>query len=349
MKYEVIVEPYINSFRSYKSKYNNYPEYNILNIDRESYMIKSIIENSDEGYLPEGKLVHNLQVGRYCSLAEDIYFLIGRGKDYKHVSTSAAKVFHMSGEVEKHKHREKGSIIIENDVWIGRRASIMSGVTIHNGAIVGAMSHVVKDVPPYAIVGGNPAEIIGYRFDNDIIKKLLTIQWWYWDEIKILENVSYFNDIQLFCDKFYDSAKYEVENIIEKSQKRNKDKYLLLIDYKDNYSITPDVINLFINKYSGDEEKELILYWIHDEMDVNNNDNLRLSFMEIVQRVTEKTEIRCSMDFISGDIKNLKLIMPQISHLIINRIKESVIAINYAEVYGTDIEFISGVDIPINL
>lgn len=126
MKYEVIVEPYINSFRSYKSKYNNYPEYNILNIDRESYMIKSIIENSDEGYLPEGKLVHNLQVGRYCSLAEDIYFLIGRGKDYKHVSTSAAKVFHMSGEVEKHKHREKGSIIIENDVWIGRRASIMS-------------------------------------------------------------------------------------------------------------------------------------------------------------------------------------------------------------------------------
>lgn len=153
----------------------------------------------------------------------------------------------------------------------------------------------------------------------------------------------------MFCDKFYDSAKYEVENIIEKSQKRNKDKYLLLIDYKDNYSITPDVINLFINKYSGDEEKELILYWIHDEMDVNNNDNLRLSFMEIVQRVTEKTEIRCSMDFISGDIKNLKLIMPQISHLIINRIKETVIAINYAEVYGTDIEFISGVDIPINL
>lgn len=72
-------------------------------------------------------------------------------------------------------------------------------------------------------------------------------------------------------------------------------------------------------------------------------------FMEIVQRVTEKTEIRCSMDFISGDIKNLKLIMPQISHLIINRIKETVIAINYAEVYGTDIEFISGVDIPINL
>ena len=52
-------------------------------------------------------------------------------------------------------------------------------------------------------------------------------------------------------------------------------------------------------------------------MDVNNNDNLRLSFMEIVQRVTEKTEIRCSMDFISGDIENLKLIMPQISHLIV--------------------------------
>jgi acetyltransferase-like isoleucine patch superfamily enzyme len=71
-----------------------------------------------------------------------------------------------------------GVVIIENDVWIGDNVTIMSGVSIGNGAIIAAGSHVVKDVKPYSVVGGNPASHIKYRFSSDVIEKLLKIQWW---------------------------------------------------------------------------------------------------------------------------------------------------------------------------
>ena len=67
----------------------------------------------------------------------------------------------------------KGDIILEDDVWIGHSAIIMSGVTLGQGSIVAAGAVVTKDVPPYAIVGGNPAKIIKYRFEREVIEKLL--------------------------------------------------------------------------------------------------------------------------------------------------------------------------------
>lgn len=347
MKYTLYVEPYKKSQTTYTCRYSDFPIYDLLHIDKESYMCHSVIENSDEGWCVEGKLVHNLQVGRYCSLAEDVFFLMGRGKDYKHVSTSAAKVFHQLGETEKHQHREKGSIIIENDVWVGRKASFMSGVTVHNGAIVGAMSHVVHDVPPYAIVGGNPAKIIGYRFCDEVIRKLQTIQWWYWPEEKIEKYASYFYDIESFCEMFYEQAKLEVEEVKNKAKITNKDKYLFLVDYNDNYSTTPDVIDSFIQKYKNSENKELILYWIENDSEeaVGNLEMCR----EISKIVENKEEIRCKISLLEGTIQKIKEIMPDIKHFIINRRSETIQVMNYAEVYGKEIEIISGVDIPLQL
>lgn len=80
----------------------------------------------------------------------------------------------------------KGDIIIGNDVWIGYEAVIMAGVHIGDGAIIGARAVVTKDVPPYTIVGGTPAKEIRKRFDEDVVKKLLRLQWWDWsiDEIR---------------------------------------------------------------------------------------------------------------------------------------------------------------------
>lgn len=347
MKYTLCVEANQNSQTTYTCRYSDFPSYSLLSIDRESYMVHSLVENSDEGWCVEGKLVHNLQVGRYCSFAEDVFFLIGRGKDYKRVSTSAAKVFHQSGAVEKYQHREKGSIMIENDVWVGRRASFMSGVTVHNGAIVAAMSHVVKDVPPYAIVGGNPAKVIGYRFSDEIIHKLLTIQWWNWTEEKIRKYAHYFNDIELFCELFYEQAKLEVEEVINHAEKTNKDRYLFLVDYKDNYSVTPDIVDAFIQKFRQSDDKELILYWINSESkeDIVNLDNCRA----ISQTVEKKSDIRCKISLMQGNIEEIKYIMPDIKHLILNRRSEMIQVMNYAEVYGKDIEIISGVDSSIDL
>jgi serine acetyltransferase len=98
----------------------------------------------------------------------------------------------------------KGDIIVENDVWIGAKATIMSGVRVSNGSIVAAGSVVTKDVPPYAIVAGNPAKVVKYRFNEEQIDKLLKISWWEWDEQKIKDNarLMWSTNIEDFIDAF---------------------------------------------------------------------------------------------------------------------------------------------------
>jgi virginiamycin A acetyltransferase len=92
---------------------------------------------------------------------------------------------------------QKGDIVIGNDVWIGYQATILSGVTVGHGAIIGSKSVVASDVPPYSIVAGNPARIIRKRFDEETIEKLLALAWWDWDLEKITKNVAHLtgNDV----------------------------------------------------------------------------------------------------------------------------------------------------------
>ena len=78
-----------------------------------------------------------------------------------------------------------GAVRIGNDVWIGQAAQIMSGVRVGDGAIVGAGAIVTRDVPPYAVVAGNPARLIRYRFDDATIAKLVSTAWWDWDEARL--------------------------------------------------------------------------------------------------------------------------------------------------------------------
>jgi virginiamycin A acetyltransferase len=83
----------------------------------------------------------------------------------------------------------KGDTMVGNDVWIGYDSMIMPGVTIGDGAIVATRSVVVSDVPPYAIVGGNPAKVIRRRFSDDTISALLDIAWWDWSAELISRNL----------------------------------------------------------------------------------------------------------------------------------------------------------------
>jgi len=111
-----------------------------------------------------------LVIGNYCSIGNDVKFIVESEHPYKGLSTYPFKVYNLG---YKHEAKSKGDIVLKDDVWIGDNSIILSGVTIGQGAIIGAGSVVTKDVAPYAIVGGNPAKVIKYRFEPEIIAKLL--------------------------------------------------------------------------------------------------------------------------------------------------------------------------------
>lgn len=127
-----------------------------------------------------------LKIGNFCSIASNITVLLGGNHRTDWVTTypfGHCKNFPDVAPVKGHP-KTNGNVVIGNDVWIGSGATIMSGVTIGDGAVIAANSHVVKDVAPYSIVGGNPAKHIKFRFTEEQIKSLLQIQWWNWDNKK---------------------------------------------------------------------------------------------------------------------------------------------------------------------
>jgi virginiamycin A acetyltransferase len=87
-----------------------------------------------------------------------------------------------------------GRVTIGNDVWIGHGAILLPAVNVGDGAIVAAGAVVTKDVPPYAIVGGNRASVIRLRFDEATVERLLAIRWWDWDDHLIRERIDEFTD-----------------------------------------------------------------------------------------------------------------------------------------------------------
>lgn len=129
-----------------------------------------------------------LVVGNYCAIARNVTILLG-GEHYKNwISTYPFNSLSKDPILGKPDKRSKGNVIIGNDVWIGANVTILSGVSIGNGAVIGAGSVVTKDVPPFAIVAGNPAKLIKYRFDEKTIDALNKIAWWNWNEERIIEN-----------------------------------------------------------------------------------------------------------------------------------------------------------------
>lgn len=112
-----------------------------------------------------------LQIGNYCSIADEVAFLLNVDHPTNRISTYPFRA-KFCGTPEA---VSKGDIVIDDDVWIGYRATILSGVHIGQGAVIAAGSVVARDVPPYAIVGGVPAKVIKFRFTPDMIESLLKV------------------------------------------------------------------------------------------------------------------------------------------------------------------------------
>lgn len=147
----------------------------------------------------------NIDIGKFCSIADNVIITAGGEHEKEWVSSYPfVKKFNLTDLYTKQKVRFKGNIRIGNDVWIGNNVSILSGINIGDGAVIGANSNVVKDVAPYGIAVGNPAKVIKLRFSENDIKKLLELKWWDWPLERILHNVQYFDNIELFLRKNYE-------------------------------------------------------------------------------------------------------------------------------------------------
>jgi virginiamycin A acetyltransferase len=160
--------------------------------------IQKIFQNE----FPDVKVV----LGKFCSIANNIRIYCGNGyHNSNHISTYPFGHVHTEafGNKNPNKGTTKGSVVIGNDVWIGDNVVIMSGVKIGDGAIIANNSHVIQDVQPYSIVGGNPAKLIKFRFEKYIISELMRISWWNWSEEKIKENQNILNsdNIEEFIKK----------------------------------------------------------------------------------------------------------------------------------------------------
>ncbi len=123
-----------------------------------------------------------LSIGNFCSISAGCRIFLGGNHRLDWVTTypfPALEGWHSAQDVTGHP-QSNGNIEIGNDVWIGVSVSIMSGVTIGDGAVLATGSVITRDVEPYAIVGGNPAKHLKYRFDEPTRKALLEIKWWEW-------------------------------------------------------------------------------------------------------------------------------------------------------------------------
>jgi chloramphenicol O-acetyltransferase type B len=139
------------------------------------------------------KDVDRLTIGSYCSIASGVKFMLGGNQGHRHdwIATYPLDIIEPTKRRERKTPKaflKKGNTVIGSDVWIGYEALIMPGVKIGDGAVIAARAVVTKDVEPYAIVGGNPAKLIKYRFEKEDRETLLEVQWWSWPEEKILQH-----------------------------------------------------------------------------------------------------------------------------------------------------------------
>jgi acetyltransferase-like isoleucine patch superfamily enzyme len=145
-----------------------------------------------------------LTIGSFCSIASGVKIVLGGEHRHDWVTTYPFNVIFPEAQGFTGHPHSKGDVSIGNDVWIGQDACIFSGVRVGDGAVIAARSVLRKSVAPYSIVGGNPAQHLGYRFDKAIISALQEIAWWDWPLEKIKEAwpLLMITDIEAFVARY---------------------------------------------------------------------------------------------------------------------------------------------------
>ena len=219
-----------------------------------------------QGSLEFGGYQCHVLIGKYSSVAHGIKFIVGLNHDSSSASTYPfQEVFEgmLDKNADLHPQCNHCQIIIGNDVWIGAYATIMGGVKIGNGAVIGAGAVVAKDVPPYAVVVGNPARVIKYRFDEATIEWLQKLRWWNWTPEKIKACWPEMENMEAFKEKYREipttkiSAEcQELQNIIKQFKEEGYQFYYFVPDLLSKEKIWQTVLSKFSN---GTDKKILFI------------------------------------------------------------------------------------------
>lgn len=129
-------------------------------------------------YINSGMIRSNSEVGRYCSLGRGVTVGLANHDSSSITTSPFFELPHAPGSVRLASRDPVRRVVIGNDCWIGDSVQIMSGITVGDGAVIGTGAVVTKDVEPFAVVGGLPAKQLRYRFEDDIIERLLVVRWW---------------------------------------------------------------------------------------------------------------------------------------------------------------------------
>lgn len=340
----------INPRREPRYMYTNFGDetkkpFRILSIDKDSYTASLDIMSGTLNVNDIG--CQSIHIGKHTSIGSGVNMICDMTHDYLSLYQGVISEFtdadaHRGGGGQILKRvRRKGEILIGNDVWIGNGTTIMAGVRIGDGAVVAANSNIVKDVPPYAIVGGNPAKIIRYRFSEDIIQKLRRIAWWNWDsEMLLSRKEDMFGEVDNFADK-YDAL---VSLLPRKSGryvtriKKEQPLFVYFMDFEDEYPVHPNVISAFLEKFPNMEAELLLCY------EEGRQENIAM--MESICALLLKLEtVRGAVNIHGYRYGEEEQIISEADFLITNRDGGVLSKVALADRYHVPV--LSGVDIPI--
>ena len=220
----------------------------------------------------------HILIGKFCSISNGVTFILGATRNPNIITTyplrlgPANKVFRDPGKLDKYDPMFDSNhyqIFIGNDVYIGDGAKIIGGVKIHNGAIIEAGSVVMEDVPAYAIVAGNPAKVIKYRFDKETIRKLQLIKWWNINPQILQENVALLEKPDEFFKRFFNDklGTYEQDEIGKKlAEYRDKkwEVYSYITDFNAPYPLWKRVVKGFTAAFKRKDHAILTLFLVQN-------------------------------------------------------------------------------------
>lgn len=305
----------------------------------------------------------NILIGRYCSLAGGITFTVARNhmrynaittypfsalevlgafmrRGKKYVINDAMRDFH------KWKWVNRYQVIIGNDVWIGNNATVMSGVRIGSGAIVGGNAVVAKDVPPYAVVAGNPARVIKYRFPPDAIKKFMAIKWWNWDLDKVTENIPMMYRVDEFLSEHYSpelsnitknvTGGGDIQNMLYSRLKFGSKFYQFVADFRSAQPLWKRIVNGFCRSNS---QNDLLLIWLGR----NTTDADVQAVNDFVASITNDSLSKNILVIRSqGAVDFMPSILRQATHFITTREMVTLECLDW--LYDTDVKILSALD-----